>query len=108
MVGSSRPINEYIPVIRPDDMLTITVSALDQDAVRPFNLPAVSLLGEGGDIGRATQQTYLVDANGNIDFPVLGKLKIEGLDRIQATDLIKRYVKRLYKKSNCKYSNCKF
>ena len=96
-VGSSRPINEYIPVIRPDDMLTINVSALDQDAVRPFNLPAVSFLGEGGDIGRATQQTYLVDVNGNIEFPVLGTLKIGGLDRVQATELIKSLLKEYIK-----------
>lgn len=89
-VGSSKSINTYSPTIKPDDMLTITVSALDQDAARPFNLPMVAFTGAGTDIGgRATQQSYLVDTNGNIDFPVLGKLKLAGLTRIQATDLIR-------------------
>ena len=92
-IGSSRPIKNYSPVIHPDDKLTINISALDQDAVRPFNLPAVSFIQEGGDIGRAAQQTYLVDTNGNIDFPVLGTLKLEGLNRIQATNLIKDLLK---------------
>lgn len=92
-IGSSIAINNYSPVIHPDDQLTINISALDQDAVRPFNLPAVSFIREGGDIGRAAQQTYLVDTNGNIDFPVLGTLKLEGLNRIQATNLIKDLLK---------------
>ncbi len=92
-VGSSTSINNYNPIIRPDDMLTITVSALDQDAVRPFNLPAVAFIDTDGAIGRTQQQTYLVDANGNIDFPVLGKLKIAGLSRIQASTLLKDMLK---------------
>lgn len=91
-VGSSKSINNYIPTIRPDDMLTIVVSALDQDAVRPFNLTSISFSNEEG-IGRATQQNYLVDINGNIDFPVLGTLKLGGLNRTQATSLIKDLLK---------------
>ena len=89
IVGSSNAIENYTPTIRTDDMLTITVSALDQDAARPFNLPMVAFSGDGADIGRATMQSYLVDSNGNIDFPVLGTIKLAGLSRIQATELIK-------------------
>jgi len=88
-VGSSMAINKYSPIIRTDDLLTITVSALDQDAARPFNLPMVAFSGDGADIGRATMQSFLVDTNGNIDFPVLGTIKLAGLSRIQATELIK-------------------
>ena len=97
LVKSSRPLENYTSVINADDMLTINVSALDQDAVRPFNLPAVSFIREDGDIGRAAQQTYLVDSNGNIDFPVLGTLKLGGLDRIEATNLIKSLLKEYIK-----------
>lgn len=88
-VASSTSINSYNPVIRADDMLTITVSALDQDAVRPFNLPTFSFGSTGEAIGKERQETYLVDYNGNIDFPVLGKIKLAGLSRVQATDMIK-------------------
>ncbi len=96
-IGSSRSINTYNPTIKADDVLTINVAALDLDAVRPFNLPATSFIQNDGEIGRAAQQTYLVDYNGNINFPVLGTLKVAGLNRVQATnkltDLIKEYVK---------------
>ena len=33
---------------------------------------------------------YLVDINGNIDFPVLGQLHVEGLTCRQLTELIKK------------------
>ncbi len=89
----SRPIKTYSPVIKPDDALTITVSALDVVSVRPFNLIAVAYAENDGEIGRTAMQSYLVDANGNIDFPVLGTLKLAGLNRVQATNLIKDMLK---------------
>lgn len=89
IMGVSTPIYNYDYTFRPDDMLTINVSALDQDLVRPFNLQAVSYIDTNGSIGRTTQQTYLIDSYGNIDFPVLGTLKISGLTRVQATKMIR-------------------
>lgn len=80
------------PEIRyqPDDMLTINVSNLDPDAVRAFNLPTVTYsINPSSATGVATMQTYLVDKNGNIEFPVLGTLAIAGLTRLEATALIK-------------------
>ncbi len=90
-------INQYIPKIRPDDMLTITVTALDQDLARPFNLPTVAFNSNGDILGNQRQETYLVDANGNIEFPVLGTLKLGGLNRIQATNMIKGLLKEYLK-----------
>lgn len=96
-VGNSKTIHNYSHIFQPDDVITINVSALDFDAVKSFNLPAVSFIREDGEIGRAAQQTYLIDSYGNIDFPVLGSLKLSGLNRIQATtmlkDLLKDYIK---------------
>jgi polysaccharide export outer membrane protein len=78
-------------IYKPDDILTINVSALDPDTVAPFNLTLVS----GGNInnpltaqGGLQQQTYLVDYEGNIEFPVLGTLKIAGLTRTELTDML--------------------
>lgn len=77
-------------IYKPDDILTINVAALDPDAVRPFNLAFVQ--GGTSDIVRAQggmqQQTYLVDYDGNIEFPVLGTLKIAGLTRTELTDML--------------------
>ncbi len=97
LTSASKSINNYNLVIKPDDKLTINVSALDQDAVKPFNLPVVAFIREGGSVGQATQQSYLVDTGGNINFPVLGILKLGGLNRTQATtlitDMLKEYIK---------------
>lgn len=96
--SSSTSINDYSSKIKPDDMLTITVSALDQDLARPFNLTTIAYDDNGTGIGRPTQQNYLVDTNGNIDFPVLGPIKLGGLTRMQATKLIKEMLDKDYLK----------
>lgn len=92
LVGAKKSINKYTPTIKNDDMLTIIVSALDQDLARPFNLTTISFAQNQNAYGRQTQQTYLVDSNGNIDFPVLGSVKLAGLTRIQATELLKKMI----------------
>jgi len=75
---------------KPDDILTINVSALDPDTVRPFNLPVVSnnTTNVTSAQGQLQMQTYLVDYDGNIEFPVLGKIKVSGLTRTELTSLL--------------------
>ena len=73
--------------IKPNDLLTISVSATEQEAALPFNLPVVGVPQGGAEIGglsvngRQQLQTYLVDSDGNIEFPVLGTVKVAGLNR---------------------------
>ncbi|WP_299782678.1 polysaccharide biosynthesis/export family protein [uncultured Formosa sp.] len=84
---------------KPDDLLTIDVSAIDPDAARPFNLPAVSYNTNSVDLAQGTlkMQTYLIDTNGNIEFPVLGSIKLGGLSRSEANlylkNILKEYIK---------------
>jgi polysaccharide export outer membrane protein len=74
---------------KPDDLLTINVSALDPETVRPFNLPVVSNnTNVMSAQGALQQQSYLVDYDGNIEFPVLGTIKVEGLTRQGLTKLL--------------------
>lgn len=79
----------YDLIYQPNDMLTIDVNALDPEAVKPFNLASVpyslSLIETRTNM---RMQTYIVDKDGNIDFPVLGKVKIGGLTRQDATELL--------------------
>nr|WP_321234801.1 polysaccharide biosynthesis/export family protein [uncultured Psychroserpens sp.] len=85
---------------KTDDILTIDVSALDADAVRPFVLPTVSYGNNNPTSGinglsaqgNVLRQTYLVDKDGNIEFPVLGTIKIGGLTRAEATTLLKEKI----------------
>ena len=66
---------EYKTVIHPDDLLSIVVSCDDLESALPFNTP---MIGLGNQVTSSSQQIprgYLVDKAGEIDFPVLGKLK---------------------------------
>lgn len=77
-------------LFKTDDLLTINVSALDPDVARPFNLSAVSYSTSVIDArGPLSMQTYMVDAKGNIEFPVLGTIKLGGLSRSEANLLLK-------------------
>jgi len=96
--NSLAKIKEHQPIYKTDDILSISVSAPDLTAVIPFNLPLVNYdnLYQRAD-ERTKQQTYLIDADGNINFPVLGTLKLRGLNRIQATKLITEKLKPFVK-----------
>lgn len=86
----------YSPVLRSDDVISIGVTSLDMDAVKPFNLPVTNISNTLGGYtqGTPTQPGYLIDADGNIDFPVIGKLKVGGLTRSAAVDLLKEQLKQ--------------
>ena len=81
----------YESKIVPDDILSIYVSAEDPNAVAIFNLPAVSYLHIGQTDVTTTPklQTYLVNKDGNINYPQLGQLHVAGLTRKQLEELIK-------------------
>ena len=68
-------IKNYESRIVPDDMLTISVSALDPNAVVIFNLPTTNFIMPGENTISTTPSlhTYLVDKEGYIDFPIIGK-----------------------------------
>lgn len=77
------------------DNLGITVSAQDPKAVANFNLPFVSFSSPGSDQIYAAQtlQPYTVDKEGNINFPVVGKIKAEGLTRTELVNVITNELK---------------
>ena len=82
-------LDSYSPTYHIDDELVIIVNALDAEAARPFNKSSVSVSLDVLDArGRERIQTYRVDPDGNISFPVLGKLKVAGLNRTQATNML--------------------
>lgn len=87
----TQPILLYDLIYQPNDMLTINVTALDPETVRPFNLNTVSYNSDSSvEMSSGIRmQTYIIDENGNIEFPVLGTVKIGGMSRNEATALLK-------------------
>jgi len=68
----------YEAIIKKDDRLRITVFGPDSKVVAPYNL----CFGENiSTSGGNSQYTYLVDKRGEITFPVLGLLHVEGMTR---------------------------
>lgn len=86
----SIPAYYYSPVYHSNDLLNISVSAMDMETVKPFNASVVAYTAEDG---RATNtpmsQGYFVDTAGYIAFPVIGQIKVGGLNRSQAVELIR-------------------
>ena len=108
--STAEKLNTYEIKIQPDDLLTITVSAEDPEIAAPFNLNASSVVGVSkGAGGNQPSSQYLVDANGSINFPILGVLKISGLTRTEVLNLFQKKI-GLYIKNpivNLRISNFK-
>ena len=80
--------------IQPKDKLSILVSCQDARLTSMFNLPIISQqVGDVGYSGTGTSRGlsgYTVDAQGNIDFPVLGTIHIQGMKREEVASYIKQ------------------
>lgn len=100
-VTADSSVPNYIPILKKNDLLTIVVAVNSQDpeASKPFNLN-----NSGGG-----SSTYLIDEEGNIEFPVLGTIKLAGLTKSEATALITERVKNYIKNPivNLRISNFK-
>lgn len=74
--------------IRKDDLLGITVSARNAEMAIPFNLPATAYSLEAKSSITAAQLGYQVGVDGNIVFPQLGKIQVEGMTRKELAQYI--------------------
>lgn len=72
--------NRFEARVAPYDELSIVVSTsqMSQDMAAPFN----------------NNTNYLVDVDGNIDFPVVGALHVAGLTRLQIQDSLSSLLER--------------
>ena len=80
----------YEVIIHKDDLLAILVNSKDPELALPFNMPVVTYQIGAQTTAQQRLLGYLVDQNGDIDFPLLGKIHVEGLTRMQVTELIKQ------------------
>jgi len=91
----------YEPIIKKYDELLITVSSpvIDQEAVAQFNLPMTAFLTPGETTVQASPsiQTYIVDNDGTINYPVVGRIALAGLTKSQAVTKIKELISNYLK-----------
>lgn len=88
----------YEAKIQPRDLLSIiVVSPNDPLAATPYNLLVSQPYSERGSITtQASYLEYLVDGEGNIEFPVVGKLHVAGLSKQEAEQLILNKIKSAF------------
>ena len=90
--------------IQPNDQLVIMVTAKDMDVVKPFNqnfssgqilqysLPSNNAPTQGQT--SASGPTYMVDSQGNIEFPVIGKINTENKTTEELRDILKKEISK--------------
>lgn len=79
-------------VAKPNDELSIIVTCQNPELAAIFNLPLVTTLAGRGTSQAYNQQvaTYTVNSDGEINFPILGELKVAGMSRWEISEKIKR------------------
>ena len=85
----------YDARIMPKDVLTITVNTSDPEAAAPFNLAVPTSFNQTSrsTYSQPVLQTYLVDNNGCIEFPVIGTVDVGGLTKSACEKLIHDKIK---------------
>jgi polysaccharide biosynthesis/export protein len=81
---TKKPSNYYEARIKPKDLLSITVVSSEPEVSRMYNLvvPQIALSSVQNQLlSEPILQTYLVDNEGNIEFPVFGKINVKDLTR---------------------------
>lgn len=87
----------YQPIAQRDDKLVISVSCKNPELAVPFNVtPGTFRISESGTTSAlaptADEQYYRVDSNGDINFPVLGKLHVAGMTLPQISEMIRQRI----------------
>ncbi len=77
------------PTVQVTDILKIDIKALDPESVMPFTKSLMAGNSGGQQVGLLKLQGYLVDEDGNVDLPEIGKVEIAGLSLSQAEQKIK-------------------
>jgi polysaccharide biosynthesis/export protein len=85
-IQSSGDVN-YEPQIQNDDMLSITIMSTEPELAAPFNIDQIQ--SGVNNNSSLLKTTYLVDNAGEIDYPIIGKIKVAGFTKTY----LKQYLK---------------
>lgn len=114
---SQQVTNTIEPKIRPDDLLSISVTSMNAEANVLFNRGELPPAGATASYGPASgysnsniyREGYLVDQEGNIDFPVIGIVPLAGLTKAEAKAMLKQKLEKVLRDPiiNIRYLNYK-
>ena len=103
------------PVIQTDDILSITIQTIDNDVTNllnnntSINNATTSMPVSTSNAAGASQNVsgYLVDKDGNVEVPFVGKVHLAGLTTSQAKDFLAKEVNKYFNDAivNVRYAN---
>lgn len=90
------PGGDYDIKLIPDDELIIVVTTTMPAASAMYNLPMLNpAIREEVQVSSQPQhQTYIVDKNGDIQFPVLGKIHVAGMSTLQLKEELEKRISK--------------
>ncbi len=93
---SLEKMKNFEPVFEVNDILHIKVSSMNEEVAAPFQMNTGGQSQGGGGQQNPSLMGYMVDVDGNIQFPVIGKISVEGKSRSELesflTEEIRNYV----------------
>lgn len=87
--------NEYEITFKKNDLLSIQVFTSDIESSKPFNLAIqnINQINTNYTSGSPSPAGYLVDNDGNISFPILGKINVLNKTKIELNNLLQEKLK---------------
>lgn len=86
--------NSYTIKVQPGDQLQIIVSCKDPELAAILNMPLISFQSTSSTVNTSNSiLSYTVNADGTIDFPIIGSVQVGGLTREEVRNLITAKIK---------------
>ncbi len=101
-INSTLPIQNYSPLtVQKNDILGINITSLNPEASAIFNNNLTRTNGSNFDVSPINPVLgYLVDQEGNINLPILGKTKVVGMTTSEVQQTVLTKVSPLLKEAN--------
>ncbi len=87
---------DYLPTIRPDDELSITVNSINPEATAIYQMPLINPATTSTlDSSSSPRiQTYIVNSQGDINFPVIGTIHVSGMTTEQLSEYLTKEISK--------------
>jgi polysaccharide biosynthesis/export protein len=95
------------PRIQTNDLLQVSVQTIDPQGASMMGAQQGATYNTQGSQGGATVPGYLVDKNGEIELPLVGRIKLAGLTTSEARNAIAQKASQYYKSPvvNVRFAN---